>query len=121
MNDKNKKERRHGPDKWIFITKYIGIICWFLFILTVFLADKSKPRMETFFDRLLNVDLRKNWDLVLLDVSFYVTLTMFYLAGLGLIINTRRHKRKSDKYNRTLIFLILASLISIIIYIYYLV
>ena len=113
-------DRRQGPDIWLKVMKIFGMISWCFLITALYFFDQAQPRIETLFDRWLNVSLRANWDRTFLQTMFFLILAVFYLSGAGLIINTRRHKRDTDRYSLTLIFLLLTSMLGVIIYIFYL-
>ncbi|MCX8128795.1 MAG: hypothetical protein N3I35_01695 [Clostridia bacterium] len=109
-------ERRKGPDmltKWV---KWTGIIGWFIIISVVFIISEAKPRVENFFDRLFNVKLRKTWDEDLLRYSFILMILLFLLCTIAMIFNILRHRRKTDRFNKSIILLGLASLLGSIIY-----
>ena len=64
-------DRRRGPDIWFKLIRWAGTTAWAIFILMIFMLDKAKPQIETFFDRWLHVTLRNRWDkLFLKDVFF---------------------------------------------------
>ena len=111
-------ERRQGPDTWIRMMKFFGMLSWSLFIFAFYLVGKAQPQLESFFEKWLNVEVREGWDERLLLYSFMLMLGIFYFSCFALIINTRRHKRKSDKYSPALIFLLVSSVVGIAIYMF---
>ena len=82
-----------------------------LFI-AICIAAVAKPEAVTFFDRFykVNVYRRPHWDMVLVD---YIAI-MLLLSGLtsivGLVINSKRLKRKGDYIRSTLVICLLMSL-----------
>lgn len=119
MNDQPKwvYERRKGPDFWTQWVKISGYIAWAIVLLIISITDNAKPRVETLFDRLLNVKLDPKWNIILLEYAFYLLVGLFILCNTTLIINIKRHKRKTDKYNPSIIILTVTSLIGIILFI----
>ena len=111
-------ERRKGPDKWIRAMKTFAMICWALFVFSFYLVSKAQPQLESFFERWLNVKVREGWDEKMLFYTFILMLVIFYFSCFGLIINTRRHKRKTDKYSPALIFLLITSMIGVVVYVF---
>jgi len=114
MPDYPLQNRRIGPDFLVKTIQVTGILCWSLFIVSLLLVDKAKPRIETFFDRLLGVQLHQNWDHKLLQANFYVVFAIFLLSSAGLLFNKMRARRKTDRISRTLIFLSVLSFSALI-------
>ena len=108
------QERRSGPDFLIRVIKTLNIVCGSLMIAALLLIDKAKPGIATFFDRLLAVHLRKNWDRDLLLALLYVAAAICFLSLTGLLMNKMRTRRKTDRYSKTLIFSIIFSLAALI-------
>jgi len=110
------KEKRKGPDKWIKIMKSAALISWSLFVFAFYLIGKAQPQLESFFERWLNVRVREGWDEKILFYAFILMLVIFYFSCFGLVINTRRHKRKTDRYSPALIFLFITSMFCVVLY-----
>ncbi|MDY6934314.1 MAG: hypothetical protein SVZ03_08860 [Spirochaetota bacterium] len=107
------KNRRRGPDiliKWI---NYIAVSCW-IFIFTIFIiVSIAKPPVEGFFDRQYGIQVNNTWDRTLLEYAFYLMFPLLIICGIGLLINSTRHKRKTDTYNKTLIVCFVLSILGI--------
>jgi uncharacterized membrane protein len=112
-------DRRRGPDKLVKSIKWIVSCAWILIITVIVLASMAKPQTETFFDRLLAVKLHDSWDLDLIRYSFYLTIALFLLCIIGLIVNAARHRRRSDRFNGSLILLSIVSVAGIMLYLFY--
>jgi len=86
------------------------------------IAAAAKPEPVTFSDRFYNVNVyrRPHWDMVLVD---YIAI-MLALSGLtsvvGLIVNSRRLKRKGDYVRATLVICLVMSIAGLGLYIGYL-
>ncbi len=112
------RERRRGPDFWLRSIKGLVIICWCLLLAIMIIMDFAKPTYETFFDRLAHVPVTSSWNTELLQVLFYLMVLGLELSLLGLLLNTRRNKRKTDHYPGSLFFIAGVSLAGIIYYLF---
>lgn len=108
------KERRSGPDIIVTLIKVLSVVCGSLLIVALLLIDRAKPGIETFFDRLLDVQLRKSWDHDLLVTHLFVVATICCLSIIGLIFNKLRARRKKDRYRKSLIFSIIFSMVALL-------
>ena len=117
MEGRRIKNRRRGPDiliKWIH---YISIFCWALIFVIFIVVSVAKPPVEGFFDRQYGIRVNAAWDKTLLDSAFYLMFPLLIICAVGLLINSIRHQRKTDTYNKTLIISFFLSLAGIIYYI----
>ena len=110
-------DRRKGPDFWTKWVKIAGYIAWAIVLVIIAITDKAKPRVETFFDRLFNIKLDPNWNTRLLQYAFLLLVILFILCNISMIINAKRHRRKTDKYNPSIIILTITSFVGIIAFI----
>jgi len=114
------KERRREEDFWVKSIKIFSIVSWTLIIPSIYLISKAPPRQDSsFFDRIFEVEIRTTWDLTALKYIFYFMVALFFLSVTGLLINAKRCKRKSDKFNPTLVISWFLSTIGIAIYLHY--
>jgi uncharacterized membrane protein len=120
MNDFKRVNRRRGPDTMVKAINILGGVTWFL-VLTIFiLVTFAKPRVETFFDRQYNVILSGKWDRTTLSVAFLLLLILVFICFMGIMINISRHKRKTDRYNKSLIWFGAISLLGMLYYLIFL-
>lgn len=122
MMDKEERvflDRRKGPDFLVKWVKWAGTILWVIAIAIIMLADKARPPVENFFDRHFDIQLRKSWDTDAMLYAFYLLIILFITCLVTIFINSRRHRRKTDKYNPSIIILTLLSLAGIIFYLLY--
>jgi len=113
----DRQDRRNGPDIWLYMIQWIGMISWGLMLPLLYLVDRAKPEFETLFDKMFDLQVRSTWDL---DVYRWAVLLMFFLlflSGVGLIINKTRRRRKEDYYRINLIIIFLLSAAGIIYYV----
>ena len=113
----NKRiERRKGPDKWIKSLTWFGTIGWIFMIVTFAIFHKARPESETSIVGFYQDRLGKNWDADL--VPYFVILSAFILilSTIGLIVNSKRHNRRNDKYRLSLILLVIISILGLVYY-----
>lgn len=111
-------ERRKGPDFWVKWIKWAGYFSWVIAFAIIILTDRAKPPVETFFDRYFHIQLKRTWDIYLMRYAFLLLLVLFFICVFTIIVNFRRHRRKTDRYNPSIIILSVLSLLGIIIYLY---
>ena len=113
---KRTKNKRKGPDTVVRAINWIAGLSWLMIFIIFIMVSMAKPRMETMYDRFSNSPVSGAWDSDL--VSFALILLLFQLGMciFGLFLNSMRMKRKTDKYNGTLIFFTAVSFIGIIVY-----
>ncbi len=106
--------RRKGPDLWVRAIQWVAGVAWSLFIAFLLFLGLAKPEGQTFFDKYYNIQRSGRWNTNLLDLCFYLLVGTFLICLAGLIINSRRCRRKTDRYNRSLVVIGLLSLLGII-------
>lgn len=119
LKKKEYLEKRKGPDFMVKWVKFSSFLVWLFIGVIMFVTDISKPKSETFFDRLLKVDVRKFWDFNTLRYAFVTTLLLFTYAFISLLFNLRRLKRKDDRLSISVIIAVLLSTILMLFYVYF--
>lgn len=109
-------DRRQGPDLWIKLLTGSGIISGICLVATLFITALAKPEVETFFDRFYNLRLRRTWDMDLMNYIFYLLLICFISSIVGLVINSRRKRRKDDHTRASLIVMLCISIFGLVQY-----
>lgn len=109
-------DRRRGPDLWVKLVNWLGILAWAIMFFIIAITDRAKPPMETFFDRFFKVQVRQTWDFGLLRYALYLMITLCVLCVFGLVVNSRRHRRKNDRYSISLFLMMGLGIFSIIMY-----
>lgn len=115
----SKLDRRIGPDFLVYWIRISSFIVWLLIGLYLVVSDFARPEKITFFDRILDVSRRSEWDENLMMISFIVALVLFFFSLLSLIINTKRLKRKTDRISFSLVLSLIVSILSILFYLAY--
>lgn len=106
-------ERRKGPDLWLSVLTLSGLTSGLSLVFALLLTAIAKPEVETFFDRYYNVQMRKSWDVELIELIAYLLLVCLFSSFLGLGINARRRRRKDDYIRASLIFTLGVSLLGL--------
>jgi len=110
------RDRRKGPDLLIKLTEWFAVLGIFMLLAALYVIGLAKPETETFFDRYFDIRLRSYWDLDLARYIFYFMVFALLSSGAGLFINSRRHRRKEDRYDIFLLIVGLVSLAGIFVY-----
>jgi len=116
VRGEHMQDRRKGPDaltKWV---KYSGIISWILIAATLFITLIAKPGFESYMDESFHIKLQKDWNASLMRYAFVLLILLFFFCMVSIIINLMRSRRKSDRFNKTLILNAASSLAGIILY-----
>jgi hypothetical protein len=109
-------ERRKGPDLWIKLLTWAGLLSCICLVAALFIAAIAKPEAATFFDRFYNLRLRQTWNLELMRYLFYMLLVCSFSSIAGLIINSKRKQRKTDHIRVSLIVMLCISIFGLIQY-----
>lgn len=109
-------ERRKGPDILVKLITWISLINWLIVTAIIAIIAMASPKTETFFDRLMEVRVNKSLNEELAQYAFYLMVVLLLLSIVGLIINSRRHRRKTDRYRVSLVLTGIFSVLGIIIY-----
>ena len=108
--------RRKRPDLLLQLLAWFNAAAVFALAAALCFIAVAKPQMETFFDRYYNLTLRKTWDESLVG---YIALTLalsFVTSMIGLILNSRRLKRKGDHIHSTLVISLVVSIVGLVAY-----
>lgn len=100
---KFKKERRRTPDLIIQVVHFCNGIVWLILIAFLLTTNAAMPPVETFFDRLFNVQLREHWDFEILRYAQLILAGLFVVSAIGLLLNAKRLKREGDHLRISLI------------------
>lgn len=119
-HQKPREQRRRKPDIWVKSINWFAIISCILAVVALWFADKAKPRVVTYIDRSIGLQLHQAWNVAMVRYAFYLMVATFCLCVIGLVINSRRHGRKEDRYNIILLLVSGLSSAGILIYIIYL-
>jgi uncharacterized oligopeptide transporter (OPT) family protein len=108
--------RRKGPDLWSRSLRYLALAGWILLVSAFFILDKAKPKVETFFERVYDIRLHQQWDMDLARYILWLMVLGLVFSIVGLVINAKRNRRRTDQWRLSLIFLGIISLSGIFLY-----
>lgn len=121
-----RKNLRQGPDGTIRFVRLVTFLSWLLLFSAFILISLARPRYDTMFERVYDTFRfgsypMSMWNKTMLRYAFYVLIPMVGLSIIGIILNGQRHKRKRDRYSKSLFLTgIIALAGSILYYIFYL-
>lgn len=108
---------RAGEDGLIKGIRFMSLISWSLLFTVFLLIAKAKPAYETIFERFYTqVSPVESWDNDLIQLAMKLLIPLLILAFTGLMMNSKRHKRKTDTYRKSLITALAVSVIGLSIF-----
>ncbi|MCL1911336.1 MAG: hypothetical protein FWG13_03940 [Leptospirales bacterium] len=113
------KNRRRGPDQISRLISLIIAVSWILLFVLFIIIAIAKPATDMSIVSIMSQNTRVvgGWNLSLITILFPVLLIQLGLCLFGLILSSRRMKRKRDSYSRSLIFFTVTSVVGLLIYI----
>jgi hypothetical protein len=116
MSTATRPERRKGPDQLLKIISYFSRTTWILILIAFIIFTYAQPRTPTMFERKSGMMGNQTWDKTFLGyIAIALALTAI-VCFTGLAVNSIRHRRRSDNYNRSLLIFGVGSVIGIIAY-----
>ncbi len=109
-------DRRRGSDILVKWVHWSGIVSWCLVAVTLGVALSAKPQQENFFHRFFKIDVTQTWDYQLLRFAFIILVVLFVFCLVSIFFNALRRRRRTDRYNKTILFHLITSLIGIILF-----
>lgn len=107
-------DRRRKKDWVSRAVPIISIIGWAIALVSLFLLDRASPPQDNFFARFFGLTLRTAWNTSLLRMALFFLILVFVVCIVGFFLNMTRMRRKSDKYNKSIIALGVVALLGII-------
>ncbi len=104
------------PDPLLKLLQIVHCIAIIALIAALFITAASKPSHQSFFDQFHNLRIHYDWNYPLLRyaaVSLFIGLVS---SIAGLLINSRRLRRKKDQLHVTLIVSLIISTIGLMLY-----
>jgi hypothetical protein len=113
MNGIKRVNRRHGPDTMVKVISIFSGISWLLVVIVFGIITYGKPRLGMMF---FHEGVTESWNKTILGYASLLLFFVFIVCFIGIFINMSRHKRKSDRFNKSLIVFGIASLLGILYY-----
>lgn len=114
-------DRRKGPDKLVKWVKWSGIISWILVAIILTITLFAKPTFESYMDESFHIKLQDAWDTDMMQYVLLLLVLLFVFCIVSIVINLMRCRRRSDKFNKTLIINAIAAFVGIILYLIFLI
>ena len=110
------EDRRKKPDWVVRSVTIVAAIGWVLALFALLLLDRASPVEGNFITRFLDIPVVSFWNTTLIRVAFAMTIASFAVCFAGIILNAARHRRKTDRYNKLLISITIASTLLLVLY-----
>ena len=110
-----RRQRRDWVSRSVSILSVVGWLCSMIALLFL---ESAQPDKENFFTRIFNTPVRSYWNSSILRFSMISLTLSFVVCAVGMVFNMMRNRRKSDKYNPSIIALGIFSLGSIVIFLW---
>jgi ABC-type phosphate transport system permease subunit len=111
-------DRRKGRDPVLKVLSSCGAATAVLAVIALVLLAKAKPHAFAHFDKEA-FSVRSFWDPGYAQMLLGLMIVGLAIGLIGLVLNTRRLKRKNDSIRLNLVFLAVASAVGIAVYLYY--
>lgn len=98
----DSEDRRCGPDLWERSLGYLALIGWVVLLISFVVYGRARPQVETFFERYYQLPLRTWWDMAWVRPLLWLLVTGLAVGLTGLLINSRRHRRRTDEWRISL-------------------
>ncbi|MBO9490553.1 hypothetical protein J7384_09270 [Endozoicomonas sp. G2_1] len=103
-------ERRKAPDIWIYVSRFLAIFGWCLFIVAMVISHYAAPEENYGLLRYHNIEVRDTW-LMPLTNQLYVVLWLSALSSyFCIVLDKFRARRKSDNKHFTAVLLLIITI-----------
>ena len=109
-------ERRKKKDWVVQSVTVVTVLGWIGAFIALLLIDRASPAQENFITRFLDVNVVSFWNTALLRGAFIAISASFIVCVAGIVLNATRHRRKTDRYNKLLIAISIASTVLLVLY-----
>jgi hypothetical protein len=105
---------RSKPDLVAKSIAKFSMVCWCLILGAIIITCLALPVVRNFLNITFSFDLTPQWSKSLFNIDFYLLIAIFLISGIGITLNSIRHRRRTDHYDVSLIyFLILSAIFAI--------
>ncbi|MCL2025550.1 MAG: hypothetical protein FWG92_01950, partial [Leptospirales bacterium] len=116
--EKKIKNKRKGPDQISRTISLIIAISWVLIFILFIILALAKPTADWSITSIMsqNTQFSGGWNRSFIQILPPVLIVQVGLCVFGLLLSSRRMKRKSDKYSTSLIFFTITSIAGLLVY-----
>ena len=111
-----RRNKRRGPDVLMRSKEILIFTSWMLFIIIFTLYSLAKPGDTAMLGKLYNVSANTSWDAEKIYAAFFLTIVLAIICFIGLMVNSKRIKRKGDSYSLSLVIFGIFSLLGVILF-----
>jgi hypothetical protein len=106
--NKGFKDRRRGPDVWLFLLRIFAIVGWVVFVAAMLVSHYAVPEQSYGLVRYHNIQIRDFWAYPMTHYLYVMLWGNALLTFVTIAINHYRSRRKTDVpgFNSLLLLLI---------------
>ncbi|MCL1828991.1 MAG: hypothetical protein FWG32_05790 [Oscillospiraceae bacterium] len=109
-------ERRQKRDWVVKSVSVIAFIGWISAIVSLVYTGFAQPETENMFTRIFGGDVITTWNSRFVNGAFISILISFFVCLIGLLVNMTRHRRKTDRFNKSIITLGMISFVFAVVF-----
>ncbi len=109
-------ERRRRTDALIVLLRVLNAAAVLSLVGALFITAAAKPSHQSFFDQFHNLRIYYDWNYPLLRYAAFCLFLGFLSSSVGLLVNSRRLRRKGDHVHASLVVCMIVSAIGLILY-----
>jgi len=113
-----KKPRRRGPDRVINTVNYLVLITWLVFFVAFLMVTFAKTPTDALVFRSVGTRTGVHAGSMIKWISIIFMLAQLVLSVVGLVMQSSRMKRKSDKYSKSLIAFVMIAILGLILMVF---
>jgi len=98
-------ERRKKKDWIVKAVPVISVIGWLSAFVSLSFLDAAQPAKETFWSSIYSVRIVSFWNPLMLQLSLIMAVEVFLVCLLGFMFNLMRHRRKTDRFSKSILIL----------------
>ena len=111
-------ERRKKNDWVVRATSIVAVIGWICTLMALAFIDRASTLEDISSSNFFKITVISTWNTTMLRWAFIAVLISLLTCIVGLILNAKRHRRKTDRFNKLLV---TTSVFSALIFIFYIV
>ena len=96
-------DRRHKKDWILQALPFFSVIGWFLALMSFAFLDRGQAFGGLSCLSIFDPNKSADWNPSSIRAALIILIITFGFCVVGFILNTRRHKRKTDRYNKSIL------------------